>query len=75
MKKVRNKYTLIAGDQRFDLSEDQSPRGLRNKELRPATVIIDCYMEADALKLAKHIKYLETLLSSLSYDQSNTRTG
>lgn len=75
MKKVINKYTLIAGDRRFDLSEDQSPRGLRNKEKRPETVIIDCYMELDALKLAKHIKFLETILSSLSYDQTNTRTG
>jgi hypothetical protein len=71
MKKVINKYTLIAGNKRLDLSEGQSPRGFRNEENRPDTVIIDCYMEADALKLAKHIKYLETLLTSLSYDKSN----
>lgn len=74
----KNKYTLIAGDKKTELTDFQSPRGVRNGVLRPDIVIIDCYIEADYLALAKHIQYLTELLTSLQVkknDQNNTRTG
>lgn len=63
--KMASKFTLIAGEEQFELCLGQSPRGLRNKEKRPDKVIIESNECFDLVQLRKYIDYLQTLSCAL----------
>ncbi|MDH6310565.1 hypothetical protein M2451_003345 [Dysgonomonas sp. PFB1-18] len=47
----------------------QSPRGTRFEDKRPSSIIIDCFMKADQIKLLKYIDYLQTLAHSMEWQK------
>lgn len=68
---MSSKYTLIAGNKQFELSEHQSPRGLRNGTKRPSIVKIDVKEEFDYIGLKKHIDYLTTVLCAMDFTEAD----
>ena len=65
---MKTKYTLKAGDKDFELLENQSPRGLRNGTLRPASVKMEIAETFNYSQLLKHIEYLKQIALSLESD-------
>lgn len=64
-KKIINKVVLQHNDNKKELLNFQSPRGLRFADKRPNIIIIDCYMQADKILLGKYIKWLNDLYCSM----------
>ncbi len=56
---MKNTFTLKLGSNSFELTEGQSPRGLRIGTQRPDKIIVKVDKEMDKLELSKHIEYFE----------------
>lgn len=62
---MKNKFTLKLGSNSFELTEGQSPRGLRIGTKRPDKIIVKVDKEMDKLELSKHIEYLHILYTAM----------
>ncbi len=62
---MKNTFTLKLGSNSFELTEYQSPRGLRVGTKRPDKIIVKVDKEMDKLELSKHIEYLHILYTAM----------
>ena len=61
---------LKAGNREFKLDVFQSPKGLRDRDKRPDTVMIDCHQEYNQVQLLRFAAYLQDVARSMSYEKS-----
>ena len=58
-------FELRTDGKKWNLKENQSPRGLRHEDKRPDVIVIDCYKVAAREQLHKHIENLVTLRNAM----------
>lgn len=64
-KEIGATFTLMSEEKSWPLKLFTSPRGIRNGDKRPDTVVIDCYEIADSRKLEKITEYLHEIRSAM----------
>ena len=64
-------YEIYVGDKVFNLTEGQSPKGIRDGEVRPDFIRIETACNFTPVDLANHIKYLNQILDALTIPKNS----